>query len=254
MNHLIKTETQGLICTITITNPPMNILTKEFREEFIPFMEQLKTSDIRVIILTGDGDRAFCAGADLNEEGELTNETVRKFLQEDCRVYDIINEMPQAVIAAVNGYAFGGGFELVLASDIRIMSERAKLCAAGVKVGLVVSTNRLVRLLGEARAKDIILTGRTVTAEEAYRMGLANTVVPHDQLLKQSMEWAQLIASRAPIAVRKAKDAIQKTLDMTWGEAMSMELDRFIECQATWDHKHAIESFFQKQQPQFKGK
>lgn len=128
----IHAEISDFICTITIKNPPMNILTKEFRQEFVPYMEELKTSsDVRVIVLTGEGDRAFCAGADLNEEGELTPESVRHFLEEDCRIYDIVNEMPQPVIAAVNGYAFGGGFELALACDIRIMSERAKLCAQG---------------------------------------------------------------------------------------------------------------------------
>jgi enoyl-CoA hydratase len=251
----IKVNIADYICTITINNPPMNILTKEFRHEFVPFMEELKkSSDVRVIVLTGEGDRAFCAGADLNEEGELTPDTVRSFLEEDCRIYDVVNEMPQPVIVAVNGYAFGGGLELVLACDLRIMSERAKLCAAGVKVGLVVGPTRLVRLLGEAYAKEVILTGRTLLADEASQRGLANKVVPHEKLMEEAMEWARLIASRAPIAVRKAKDTIQKTLDLSWQEAMSQELDAFVSCQETWDHKHAIESFFNKQTPEFKGK
>lgn len=251
----IKTHIENYICTITINNPPMNILTKEFREEFVPFMEALKfREDVRVIILTGEGDRAFCAGADLNEEGELTPETVRYFLEEDCRIYDVVNEMPQPVIAAVNGYAFGGGFELTLACDIRIMSDRAKLCAAGVKVGLVVGPTRLVRLMGEAYAKEIILTGRTVLAEEALQRGLASKVVSPSLLMNEAYEWAEMIASRAPIAVRNAKDTIQKTLDVTWQEGMTYELDAFISCQDTRDHKHAIEAFFNKQMPIFQGK
>ncbi|MFD1706260.1 enoyl-CoA hydratase/isomerase family protein [Siminovitchia sediminis] len=254
MNY-VKVDIANYICTITINNPPMNILTKEFRDEFVPLMEKLKTNpDVRVIILTGEGDRAFCAGADLNEEGELTQETVRKFLEEDCRVYDVVNEMPQPVIAAVNGYAFGGGFELVLACDFRVMSENAKLCAAGVKVGLVVGPTRLVRLVGEAYAKDIILTGRTVKAEELYQRGLANAVVPHDQLLNEAMEWAEMIVSRAPVAVQNAKHIIQTTMDSTWQEAMSEELDAFVRCQDTRDHKHAIEAFFKKEKPVFIGK
>lgn len=252
--ELIKVNLADNICTITINNPPMNILSKEFREEFVPFMEGLKRrSDVRVIILTGEGDRAFCAGADLNEEGELTPETVRLFLEEDCRIYDIVNEMPQPVIAAVNGYAFGGGFELALACDLRIMSERAKLCAAGVKVGLVVGPTRLVRLLGEAYAKEVILTGRTITAEESLQRGLASTVVPHEKLMEEAQEWAKIIASRAPIAVRHAKDVIQKTMEFSWQDAMTMELEAFIKCQETRDHKHAIEAFFNKQIPSFEG-
>ncbi|MGG1662129.1 enoyl-CoA hydratase/isomerase family protein [Brevibacillus sp. NRS-1366] len=255
MKHWINTEIRNHICTITIQNPPMNILTKEVRQVFVPFMEGLKQrDDVRVIILRGEGERAFCAGADLNEEGELTQETVRLFLQEDCRIYDIVNEMPQPVIAAIDGYAFGGGFELALASDIRIMTDRAALCAAGVKVGLVVSTTRLVRLLGEAYAKEVILTGRTISAKEAFQRGLANKIVPCDQLMATALEWAELIATRAPIAVRKAKQAIQRTMDLTWAEGMAKELDAFVECQATRDHHHAIESFFKKQPPRFIGK
>ncbi|MED4582527.1 enoyl-CoA hydratase-related protein [Brevibacillus choshinensis] len=255
MKEWIHTVIRDHICTITIQNPPMNILTKEVRQAFVPLMEELKQrDDVRVIILRGEGERAFCAGADLNEEGELTQETVRLFLQEDCRIYDIVNEMPQPVIAAIDGYAFGGGFELALASDFRILTDRAALCAAGVKVGLVVSTTRLVRLLGEAYAKEVILTGRTISAEEAFQRGLANQIVPPDQLMTASEEWAKLIAARAPIAVRKAKQAIQRTMDLTWTEGMAMELDAFIECQATRDHHHAIESFFKKQQPSFIGK
>jgi enoyl-CoA hydratase/carnithine racemase len=255
MSKWIKTEIHNHVCTVTINNPPMNILTKEVRQEFVPFMEEVKRrDDIRVVILRGEGERAFCAGADLNEEGELTPETVRQFLQEDCRIYDIVNELPQPVIAAVDGYAFGGGFELVLASDIRILSDRATLCAAGVKVGLVVSPTRLVRLLGEAYAKEVIITGRNISAEEAYHRGLANKIVAPERLMTEAMEWAALISSRAPLAVQKAKHTIQKTLDLTWNQAMDLELDSFVECQSTRDHKHAIEAFFKKQKPNFIGK
>lgn len=251
----IETSIQDYICTIIFKNPPLNILTKDVRNEFIPFMEELKQrDDVRVIILSGEGDRAFCAGADLNEEGELTPETVRAFLEEECRSYDLINEINKPVIAAVNGYAYGGGFELAIASDIRILAEHAKLSAVGVKVGLVVSPTRLVRLLGEAKAKEIILTGRTLSAEEVYRMGLASKVVPKEKLMEEALEWAKMIASRAPIAVQKAKQAIQTTLDKTFLEAMSTELNYFVECQATWDHKHAIESFFKKEKPNFQGR
>lgn len=251
----MTTEIKDFICTVTINNPPLNILTKEFREEFVPFMESLKTrEDVRVIIIVGGGDRAFCAGADLNEEGELDDETVYKFIEEDNRNYNILNEMPQPVIAAVNGYAFGGGFELMLAADIRILSNSAKLCAAGAKVGLVVSPTRLIRLVGESVTKEIILTGRTVLADEAYDKGLAYKVVPQEELLKEAVALAEVIASRAPVAVRKAKEVIQRSLDLSYEDAMRDEINAFIECQKTYDHKHAIEAFFKKEQPQFEGR
>ncbi|MGM8365222.1 enoyl-CoA hydratase/isomerase family protein [Virgibacillus sp. W0181] len=253
-NNYMKVSIKDYVCTITINNPPMNILTKGFRDEFVPYMESLKTNrNVRAIIITGAGDRAFCAGADLNEEGELTDETVYQFIKEDNRNYDVLNEMPQPVITAVNGYAFGGGFELTLASDIRILSENAKLCAAGVKVGLVVSPTRLVRLIGESGAKEIILTGRTVSANEAYDKGLAYKVVPQADLLEEAEELGRKIASRAPIAVQKSKEAIQESMDLTYEQSMEQEIGKFIECQKTWDHKHAIEAFFNKEKPEFKG-
>src|SRR5699024_11007091 len=117
---IMKATIEDYICTITINNPPMNILTKEFRDTFVPYMESLKDNpDVRVIIITGTGNRAFCAGADLNEEGELDDETVHQFVKEDNRNYDVLSEMPQPVITAINGYALGGGFEFILSSDIR---------------------------------------------------------------------------------------------------------------------------------------
>src|SRR5699024_1583073 len=165
------------------------------------YMESLKDNpDVRVIIITGTGNRAFCAGADLNEEGELDDETVHQFVKEDNRNYDVLSEMPQPVITAINGYALGGGFEFILSSDIRIASNDAKIAAVGVKVGLVVSPTRLVRLIGESGAKDLILTGRKIFAKEAYEMGLIHDVVPPEELMHESYKVAKMIASRAPIA------------------------------------------------------
>jgi len=203
----MKATIEDYICTITINNPPMNILTKEFRDTFVPYMESLKDNpDVRVIIITGTGNRAFCAGADLNEEGELDDETVHQFVKEDNRNYDVLSEMPQPVITAINGYALGGGFEFILSSDIRIASNDAKIAAVGVKVGLVVSPTRLVRLIGESGAKDLILTGRKIFAKEAYEMGLIHDVVPPEELMHESYKVAKMIASRAPIAVKRAND------------------------------------------------
>src|SRR5699024_5627122 len=197
--------------------------------------------------------RAFCAGADLDEEGDLDDETVHKFIKEDNRNYDVLNEMPQPVISAVNGYALGGGFELLLASDIRIAADNAKVGAVGVKVGLVVSPTRLVRLVGESVAKEMILTGRTVLADEGYEKGLFYKVVSPEDLMSEARKLATTISSRAPIAVEKSKKAIQKTTDLTYQQSMEYEIEQFISCQKTYDHKHAIEAFFKKEKPVFRG-
>lgn len=250
----MQAKIENYICTITINNPPMNILTKEFRDAFVPYMESLKSNkNVRAIIIIGAGDRAFCAGADLNEEGELDDETVYQFIEEDNRNYDVLGEMPQPVIAAVNGYALGGGFEFALASDIRIASDNAKFGAVGVKVGLVVSPTRLVRLIGESGAKDIVLTGRMVPADEACKKGLVYKVTSQDELLQEANKLAEMIASRAPIAVRRSKETIHKTMDLTYKDSMEYEIKQFIECQKTYDHKHAIDAFFKKEKPVFKG-
>lgn len=255
MSDQIRIERDGPVAIITLDNPPLNILTAPMRPKLMTALEQVSAeNDIRCLIITGAGDRAFCAGADLGEEADLTPESVRQFLDDDGEIFDRLEDFPIPVIAAINGHCMGGGFEVALSCDIRIIAEDAKLCGAGVKVGLVVSTTRMTRLVGPAVAKDVLLTGRTFLGAEAFRLGLASASVPRDEVLDTALEWAREIDSRAPLAVRRTKQAIHEAADLPYREAMGLEFEHFAALSDTADHKHAIEAFFARQTPQFHGR
>jgi enoyl-CoA hydratase len=248
-------EVDGFVATLTIDNPPLNIITAEVRKDLHRALDELEErGDIRALIVTGQGDRAFCAGADLGEEADLTPDTVRQFLEEDNGVYDRIAAMPFPSIAAINGHCMGGGLELALACDLRIAAEDAKLRAAGVRIGLVVSTTRLVRLVGLAAAADIVITGRTFTGAEAREWSVVTRTSPAADLRNRAKALAEEIASRAPLAVARAKVSMQEALDLCFDDAYGRELDHFVALSATEDHKHAIDAFFRRETPRFQGK
>jgi enoyl-CoA hydratase len=246
---------EGHAALLTIHNPPLNVITGQVRADLHRALDQLEQqSGIRALIVTGQGDRAFCAGADLSEEAELTPESVRAFLEEDNAVYDRIAALPFPSIAAINGHCMGGGFELALACDLRVAADEALLRAAGVRVGLVVSTTRLVRLVGLAVASDIILTGRTFTGAEAHNLHIVSRSVNRAAVLEVAKTMANEIASRAPLAVARAKVSMQEALEHSFQEAYERELDHFVALSDTEDHKHAIEAFFKGQTPVFRGR
>jgi enoyl-CoA hydratase len=251
----IRVEREGPVAIIYMDNPPLNIITATMRPHFVAALDAADADEsVRCVILTGSGERAFCAGADLNEEAELTPQTVRQFLDDDCEIFDRLEGLSKPVIAAVNGHCMGGGLEVALSCDIRIAADDAKHCGAGVKVGLVVSTTRITRLVGPAVAKDVLLTGRTFDGIEALRLGLASAAVPRAQVFETALAWAQEIASRAPLAVMRTKLSIHEAASLPFEEAMSLELDHFATLSTTEDHKHAIASFFAKETPRFAGK
>ncbi|MGH3358491.1 MAG: enoyl-CoA hydratase/isomerase family protein [Nocardioidaceae bacterium] len=255
MTGRAQLDRHGHVAILTLDNPPLNIVTAQMRPLIIGALRDVaEDSSVRCLVLTGAGDRAFCAGADLGEEADLTPATVRQFLDDDCAIFDGLAELPIPVIAAVNGHCMGGGLELALSCDIRIVAEDAKHCGAGVKVGLVVSTTRITQIAGPAVAKDVLLTGRTISGSEALRLGLASSAVPRAEIMDHALAWAEQIASRAPLAVRRTKTAIHEAAALPFADAMSRELDHFAALSATEDHKHAIASFFAREEPQFRGR
>lgn len=255
MTQDVHVERDGDVAVLTVDNPPLNIVTSEVRGRLAAALTELGSdAAVRCVVLTGAGGRSFCAGADLGEEADLTPETVRQFLDDDGEIFDGLEALPVPVIAAINGHCMGGGLELALSCDIRIVADDAKLCGAGVKVGLVVSTTRLTRLAGPATAKDVLLTGRTFSGAEAVRLGLASASVPRPDVLAEARSWARRIATRAPLAVRRTKTAIHEAADLPFTEAIGREFDHFAALSATEDHKHAIAAFFAREQPLFRGR
>lgn len=199
--------------TIVIDNPPMNVLTDLNRRGIRQALEELRRDGALAVVLTGAGDRAFCGGADLREEEDLSPETVDDFQRRNHSAFVALREFERPVIAAVNGWAMGGGLVLALWCDLRLGSTRARLGAVGVKIGLMASNVQLSRLLPEGRARDALLTGRTLEADEAHRWGLLSVVVEPDRLLPEATAWARSIAALPADTVAKAKSAINHVLD-----------------------------------------
>jgi enoyl-CoA hydratase len=200
---------------IVLDNPPMNVLSDDNRRGIREALAEFGAAGTRAVVLTGAGERAFCGGADLKEEEELTTESVGKFLQRGDETFRALREYERPIVAAVNGWAMGGGLVLALWCDVRVGSTRAKLGAVGVKVGLMASNVQLARLLFEGRARDLLLTGRTVEADEAHRLGLLSSVVEPERLMDEAMAWARDIAARPPHLVAALKRALNTALDPT---------------------------------------
>jgi enoyl-CoA hydratase len=198
---------------IVIDNPPMNVLSDENRRGIRAALEEFRREGVGAVVLTGAGERAFCAGADLGEEKHLTDATVGTFLTRGEQTFRILRDYDAPIIGAINGWAMGGGLVLALWCDVRVGSTRAKLGAVGVKVGLMASNVQLARLFPEGRARDLLLTGRTVEAEEAYRLGLLSSVVAPERLMEEATAWARGMAGRPRELVAAAKRAVNLALE-----------------------------------------
>jgi enoyl-CoA hydratase/carnithine racemase len=249
----VRTEVDDRVATVVVDNPPLNVITDEIRAGVRAALRDLARGRVRAVVLTGAGDRAFCAGADLREEQALTRDSVRPFLEADEAVLSAVEAYPGAVVAAVRGYAYGGGLELALACDVRLAGESARFAGVGVKVGLVASTARLTRLVGETAAKDLLLTGRSVEAPEALALGLVSRVVPDADLLAEAGRWAAMVAERAPLSVRANKAMLAGWGPTPLAEALDREREQFAALQATRDHREALRAFFEKRPPRFVG-
>ena len=205
--------TDARVGYIVIDNPPMNVLSDENRRGIREALDEFRRDGAAAVVLTGAGDRAFCAGADLGEEKHLTDDTVGTFLARGEQTFRIIRDYELPVIGAINGWAMGGGLVLALWCDVRVGSTNAKLGAVGVKVGLMASNVQLSRLFPEGRARDMLLTGRTVEAAEAYRLGLLSSVVAPEKLMDEATAWARGMAGRPPELVAAAKRAVNLALE-----------------------------------------
>ena len=249
----VHVSVEGAVGTLILDAPPLNLLDDPMRRDLLAAVAELRAADVRAVVVTGAG-RAFCAGADLRDEARLTPSEVQAFLDADEAVFAALGDFPGATIAAINGYAYGGGFELALACDIRVAARSAKLAGVGVKIGLTVSTARLARVGGEAVALDLLLTGRVVTAAEAQALGLVSAVVDDTELAAEARRWAEVVASRAPLSVRANKVGLRHCARMPLVDAVTYERSEWARLQRTQDHKEALEAFFAKRPPLFTGR
>ncbi len=257
MRELVNWTQEEGIATLVLNNPPLNVVTLRLTRELGECLAELAVDPaVRVVVVTGTGNRAFCAGSDIREFLELMDPTVaidRKMAKEN-RVYDALDRLPKPTIAAINGLALGGGAELALCCDLRVMDQDAKIgfpeCKLGVFPGTG-GTQRLPRLVGEALAKELLYTGDPIDAPRAYQIGLVNRVAPAGQALDAAKELAATIAQRSGVAMQCIKEAVDYGLvaGEAAGEAMALQL--IGRAFGSEDVAEGVKAFLEKRPPKF---
>jgi enoyl-CoA hydratase len=258
LKNLIYSKTDG-IATVTINRPEkLNALNSETMAELHTVFTAIKKDDaINLAILTGAGEKAFVAGADIAELNKLNVISGKEFAEKGQVVFDLIENLEKPVIAAVNGFALGGGCELALACHIRIASENAKFGQPEVNLGVIPGyggTQRLARLINKGRALEMILTGDMVNVHEAYRLGIVNYVVPQNELMEKVNKIASKISSKGQVAIRMAVKAVVSTEELSQQAGQNFEASLFGVCCGSEDFKEGTSAFLEKRKPKFEGK
>src|SRR6059036_985576 len=252
-------EKKGAIAYVTLNRPKvLNALNRRTWEDLRTAFEDARDDTaVRGVILTGAGDKAFIAGADINELAQVTAVEAEESSSYGQAVLNLIENLGKPVIAAVNGFALGGGCETAMACTIRVASEHAKFGQPEVKLGLIPGgggTQRLPRLVGKGRALQLILSGETISAQEAYRIGLVNEVVPAAELITRAEAILKQIFANAPLAIKYALEAVNKGLETSQAQGLSLEASLFGICAGTEDKKEGTQAFLQKRAAQFQGR
>ena len=255
-NKVVELTIDESVGVITINNPPVNALTLDVREQLKQVLQEVEGSnEIRALVITGAGPKFFVAGADIKdfpkqmESGPRENATIYK------EMFTYLEETPMPVIAALNGLALGGGCELVLACDLRIADEKVKLGLPEVTLGLIPGlggTQRLARLIGQSKAKELLFTGTIISAEEALRIGLVNQVVPQGTALEEALKLAKKLAKGAGVAMAYAKHLVNKGTELPLQDAMEMEMQHVEKIFYTEDLQEGLEAFINKRPAVFK--
>ena len=249
----------GATATITINRPSvLNALNRQTMDELRhAALEVRRREDVRVLVITGAGEKAFVAGADITELAKLTPVEARDLALKGQHVLELIEQLGKPSIAAINGFALGGGCELAMACTFRLAAETARLGQPEINLGLIpgyAGTQRLARLVGRDRALDLVLTGRHVTADEALAIGLVTRVVPSAMLLDEARALAAVLAAKPAVAVRHALDAVNRGVEQPFADGCALEASLFALCVATEDMREGTAAFIEKRKPAFTGK
>ncbi len=254
--NFLKIEHNDGITVMKVSAPKsLNALNSTILKEMSDFIANLDAKT-RVLIITGDGEKSFVAGADISEMAHLNEPQGFEFGRLGAQVFRRIETLPIPVIAAVNGFALGGGCELAMSCDIRIASSKAKFGQPEVGLGIIPGfsgTYRLPKLIGQGYAKEMIYTGKVIRADEALRIGLVNAVYEPEELMDKAMEMAQMMLKNAPVAIRLAKQSINEGYDLDADGAIGLENKLFGQCFATKDQKEGMDAFLNKRKADFIG-
>lgn len=257
MYNFLKIENNGAICTLTISAPKsLNALNSAILNEMNDALDNLPQG-CRCLIITGEGEKSFVAGADISEMATLNEQQGYEFGKRGAAVFRKIETLNIPVIAAVNGFALGGGCELAMACDIRICSANAKFGQPEVGLGIIPGfsgTYRLAKLIGMGMAKQLIYTAKVIKSDEALRIGLVNAVYEQAELMNEAMKLAESICANAPVAVAYAKKCINEEYDLAADEAIDFESRMFGKCFVTEDQKNGMAAFLNKGKCEFQGK
>ncbi len=257
MSFVLK-EKRDFVLLLTLNRPEvMNALNLQTLLELRSALEEVWFSrDVRVLIITGAGEKAFCAGADLKERERMSEIEVKNYIKTIRDTFTMIEDIPKPVICAINGYAFGGGLEMALACDIRIAADTAKMGLTETSLAIIPGaggTQRLPRVVGKAKAKELIFTARRIDAQEAYRIGLVNEVVPRERLLDRAFEIASEIAQNGPLAVEAAKFAINRGSEVDLKTGLEIESKAYDTLIPTKDRREGLLAFKEKRKPNYVG-
>ncbi len=252
-------DRDGAVAVLTVNRPRvLNALNTQTLDELRRAILELKRDEaVRAVVLTGAGEKSFVAGADINELAVQTPTSGREHAVRGQHVLDLIEHMGKPVIAAINGYALGGGCELAMACTIRIAADTAKLGQPEINLGIIpgyAGTQRLARIVGRGRALELLLTGDPISAQEAHRLGLVNRVVPAASLMREAKALAATLAAKAPVAVRYILEAVHKGLEMPFPQAQIFEATLFGLVASTDDMREGTKAFLEKRMPDFKGR
>ena len=259
MNYeFITLEKKDRIATITIDHPPVNSLNRKTYEEIDQVSRDLNSyPDVKVVILTAAGEKAFAAGLDIKEVAGKSMNEMKDFCSVSSNASNSLAAIEKPVIAAINGFALGGGCELAMCCDLRVASENAKFGQPEINLGIIPGaggTQRLTRLVGMTRAKELIYTGSVIDANVAFTMGLVNKVVPPNNLMEESKVLARKMLGKSSVALSLAKEAINGGSDASLYSGLDLEGQCFALCFATEDQKEGMAAFLEKRKSEFKGK
>jgi enoyl-CoA hydratase len=258
MPETLLVEREGRVAIVTINRPDkMNALNDQVRNDMLEVLGQIENDDaVGVVVLTGAGDKSFIAGADI---GEFAGRSPfdQRYSMRSPRIFDVMSSFPKPVIAMINGFCLGGGCELAMSCDLRIASEKARFGQPEINLGIIPGgggTQRLPRLVGLGHAMRLILTGDLIPAAEAKEIGLVDMVVPHEELRAKTLELAGRMASKSPVTLKVAKEAVRASQRLAIEEGILYERDLFCLCFSTEDKEEGVKAFLEKRPAQWRGR